>query len=294
MMPDYPQSTAVVCHDAGAGNIVIASLLETGRKDWRAYMRGPAEKLWKATFPEIALCDTLDSTLDGAGLLITGTGWASNIEHDARKLARSRGIRSVALIDHWVNYAERFVREGEIVWPDEFRVTDEYAMEIAKHTFPDQTVLQVPNYYVDAQLSAIASVDEAAVPELLYVLEPVRSNWGKSIPGEFQALDYFVSHLSQLGLPSETVIRLRPHPSETPEKYSDWVARHSALNIQMDDSLSLAQSIGQSSWVAGCGSFAMVLALMAGRKVYCTLPPGAPVCALPHSGLIHIANLDQY
>lgn len=292
MVPDYPLTTAVVCHDAGAANIVIAGLLETGRSDWRAYMRGPAGKLWKAAYPGIPTCDTLESTLQGAELLVTGSGWASDIEHEARRLARSGRVRSVAVIDHWVNYAERFVRNGETVWPDEFWVADEYALAIAKRTFPGRTVLQVPNRYVEAQLRDIAQVEKTEAPELLYVLEPIRSDWGRGTPGEFQALDYFVSCLPGLGLPSATVIRLRPHPSDAPGKYQDWIARHPDLNIQLDDALGIAQSLGRSSWVAGCESFALVLALMAGRKVYCTLPPWTPACRLPHSGLIPIGKPD--
>lgn len=290
MAADCPFPTAVVCHDAGAANIIIAGLLETGRNDWRAYMQGPAERLWKAAYPEIAPCAALDSTLAGAALLITGTGWGSDIEHKARKLARFRGVRSVAVIDHWVNYAERFVRHGETVWPDEFWVTDDYAMDIAKHIFPSQAIFKVPNFYVDTQLRAIAPVEGAVTPELLYVLEPIRSDWGRGIPGELQALDYFVSCLPELGLPPTTVICLRPHPSDFPGKYDDWIARHPNMNIQLDESISVTQSLGRASWVAGCESFALVLALMAGRKVYCTLPPWAPACRLPHGGLIHIGR----
>lgn len=290
MMPDYPSPTAVVCHDAGAANIVIAGLLETGRSDWRAYMRGPAEKLWKAAYPGIAPCDTLESILEDVELLVTGTSWASDIEHQVRRLARSRKVRTVAVIDHWVNYAERIVRNGETVWPDEFWVTDEYALSIAKHAFPGRIVIQVPNRYVETQLRDIARVDKADVPELLYVLEPIRSDWGQGTPGEFQSLDYFVSHLPGLDLPSATVIRLRPHPSDAPGKYKDWIASHPDLKIQLDGSLGIAQSLGRATWVAGCESFAMVLALMAGRKVFCTLPPWAPACRLPHSGLIHIGK----
>lgn len=293
MMPDYPSPTAVVCHDAGAANIVIAGLLETGRSDWHAYMRGPAEKLWKAAYPGIAPCDTLESILEDVELLVTGTSWASDIEHQARRLARSRKVRTVAVIDHWVNYAERIVRNGETVWPDEFWVTDEYALSIAKHAFPGRIVIQVPNRYVETQLRDIARVDKADVPELLYVLEPIRSDWGQGTPGEFQALDYFVSHLPGLDLPSATVIRLRPHPSDAPGKYKDWIASHPDLKIQLDGSLGIAQSLGRATWVAGCESFALVLAIMAGRKVYCTLPPWAPACRLPHRGLIHIEKSGQ-
>jgi hypothetical protein len=121
---DLPIRTAAVCHDAGAANVVIATLLETGRSDWRAYMQGPAAKIWKAAFPKLALCDSLEQVMEGSELLITGTGWASDIEHEARRNARSLGVKSIAVIDHWVNYAERFVRNNEQILPDEFWVTD--------------------------------------------------------------------------------------------------------------------------------------------------------------------------
>ncbi|RLA38826.1 MAG: hypothetical protein DRR42_28110, partial [Gammaproteobacteria bacterium] len=214
-------------------------------------MRGPAFESWKDAFPGIETCSSLDSTLQGVELVITGTGWGSDIEHEARVLARARGIRSVAVIDHWVNYEERFIRQGTTVWPDEFWVTDDYAMEIAKRTFPEQAILKVPNCYVDRQLSAIKHVKKPERPELLYILEPIRSEWGKSTPGEFQALDYFISCLPHLELPPATVINLRPHPSDSRGKYNKWVAAHSTLNIHLDSSLSIAQSLGRSSWVAG-------------------------------------------
>ena len=287
------KNIAVVCHDAGSANIIIANLLDTGRSDWLSYMRGPAERLWKAAYPEEATGDSLDKTLENADFLISGTGWTSDIEHDARKLARSLGIRSAAVIDHWVNYPERFIRDGEEVWPDEFWVTDDYAMEIAQRTFLNQTVLKVPNHYIEKQLLKITTLSKTDDPELLYVLEPIRSHWGKNISGEFQALDYFVSCLPQLELPSSTLIRMRPHPSDSPGKYNKWIARHSALNIQIDNTLHIAESIARSSWVAGCESTALVLAIMAGRKVYCTLPPHAPACRLPHSGLIHLATCTK-
>lgn len=283
-------SAAVVCHDAGAANIVIAGLMTTGRSDWRAYMQGPAEKLWGEAFSDVASCHTLDSAMEGVELLVTGTGWASDVEHKARVLAKSYGVFSIAVIDHWVNYEERFVRNGKTVWPDEFWVTDEYALEIARHTFPDRIVRLLPNHYVEMQLRDIAQEEVTGAPELLYVLEPTRNDWGRGIPGEFQALDYFVRHLPNLGLPSGTIIRLRPHPSDTRGKYDDWIAGHPNLNIQQDVSLNITKSLGRASWVAGCESFALVLGLMAGRKCYCTLPPWAPACRLPHRGLVSLGT----
>ncbi len=42
--------------------------------------------------------------MDKAASIITGTGWASDLEHSARLLAASHGKPTIAVIDHWVNY----------------------------------------------------------------------------------------------------------------------------------------------------------------------------------------------
>ncbi|MFJ9450921.1 hypothetical protein [Herbaspirillum sp. NPDC101397] len=292
MTPDYPSSTAVICHDAGAANVIIAALKHSGRTDWRACMQGPAYRLWIESFPEIPVYETPEEALEGVELLISGTGWASDCEHLARLAARRMNIPSVAVIDHWVNYAERFVRDAEVVWPDEFWVTDEDALAIAQASFPGARVVQVENWYLRQQLAKIAAVPRPLMPELLYVLEPARSDWGRGHPGEFQALDYFVEKLSLLDLPSTIQIRLRPHPSDPLGKYDDWIRRHPQLNLILDDSPAIFESLGRADWVAGCESFALALALQAGRVVYCTQPPWAPPCRLPQSGLIRLGELD--
>ena len=293
MAIELPIRTAVVCHDAGAANVVIAALLETGRKDWRAYMKGPAEKIWKSAFPQVALCNSIEQVIEGSELLITGTGWASDVEDEARRLAQNQSVKSIAVIDHWVNYVERFVRNGEQVLPDEIWVTDNYALELALVAFPGKFVLQVPNYYLEKQLRDIALLGKPNNPELLYILEPIRSNWGRDTLGEFQALEYFISKFPQLGICEETVICLRPHPSDLEGKYNDWIESHSDMNIKLDDEIGITESLGRATWVAGCESFALVLALMAGRTVYCALPPWAPVCRLPHSGIIQLRELSK-
>ena len=129
--------------------------------------------------------------------------------------------------------------------------------------------------------------------ELLYVLEPARSDWGRQAPGEFQALDYFAQNRHRLPLPPGTRIRLRPHPSDPPGKYEDWLRRQ-APDFTLDISANLPEALARAQWVAGCESFALVVALAAGRRVICTLPPWAPACRLPHAGLLHLkqATLD--
>jgi hypothetical protein len=291
---ELPSPLAVVCHDAGASNLVFG-WLGAGPCERRAFVRGPAEPLWQRRFGAAGVARTLEEALDGAAALLSGTGWASELEHEARRLARARGLRSIAAIDHWVNYRERFERRGEVVLPDEVWVGDELAAAEARRCFPGLPVRVLPNAYMREQVAGIAASPPAdRSGDLLYVLEPARSDWGRGRPGEFQALDYFMARRGALrGLPPGGTVHLRPHPSDPPGKYDPWLSGQAGA-AALDTSGDLAEAIGRHAWVAGAESFALVVALEAGRRVVCTLPPWAPPCRLPHAGLIHLQHLvDQ-
>lgn len=231
--------------------------------------------------------------MQGASFVLTGTGWASELEHHSRLLARKAGIRCAALLDHWVNYPQRFERHGKTVLPDEIWVSDVDAWQMARNHFPGQTLRLVKNWYLQQQLDQIAKPNMGDSSELLYLAEPARSEWGKGQPGEFQALDYFADKFLLLGLPQGVQVRLRPHPSDEPGKYDAWITLHRNLKVVLDDSTSMAGALSRATWVAGCESYGLALALAAGRKVFCVLPPWAPACRLPQAGLIHVASLDK-
>jgi hypothetical protein len=284
---DLATPLAVVCHDAGAANLILAWLAADQPEPLLPVMAGPAATLWRARFGQ-APTFALEEALARAAAVLTGTGWASDLEHQARKLARARGLRSVAVIDHWVNYRERFVRDGEEVLPGEIWVTDDDALALAQSEFPDVTVHLKPNLYLQEQLAKVHPLTDAD-QDVLFVAEPVRSDWGRGKPGEFQALDYFLSRRDDTGIPPGAHIRIRPHPSEPPDKYDRWVS--SAPGISIDRSNDLAVALGGARWAVGCESYALVVALHAGRHAISALPPWAPACRLPHPEITRLATL---
>ena len=72
-MPDLASPLAVVCHDAGATNLILP-WLDLDRVRVQAFMQGPAATLWRQRFGERGLVPTLDAALAGARMLISGTG----------------------------------------------------------------------------------------------------------------------------------------------------------------------------------------------------------------------------
>ena len=121
-------------------------------------LKGHAKNIWQhepIPLAHLKLHTELPSALDGCQSVLTGTGWASNLEHDARKLATKFQIPSIAVIDHWVNYKQRFEREGSIVLPNEIWVSDPYAYEIANNLFAGISVVELPNTYLNNLVKAI-------------------------------------------------------------------------------------------------------------------------------------------
>ena len=286
-MTDWPMPTAVVAHDAGAANLIIAWIKAW---DWpvRPCVQGPALKLWAQAFPGQTIWATPDAAMEGCVSLLTGTGWASTLEHDARRKGLSRGLRVAAVLDHWVNYAPRFERAGEIVWPDELWVADAWAAEIVRQELPPLPIRQLKNCYLQAQLDQVAPPPGDGT--LLYVLEPVRDDWGRGVEGEFQALDYFLARCAALEFAPIRRVLLRPHPSDPANKYARYLDAGS--HIELDHSVDMAAALSQADMVAGVESFALTLALAAGRSVYSSLPPWAPALRLPQEGIRQIRLLS--
>jgi hypothetical protein len=286
-MTDWPLPTAVVAHDAGAANLIIAWVKAWG---WpvRACVRGPALELWEQAFPAQPTWATPEEAMGGCLSLLTGTGWASTLEHDARREGRLRGLRVAAVVDHWINYLPRFERAGETVWPNELWVADDWAAQIARHAFPSLPIRQFENLYLQAQVALVAPPPGDG--SLLYVLEPVRNDWGRGMEGEFQALEYFLANRHVLERCPISRILLRPHPSDPAGKYARYLDAGS--QIELDRSRDMADALNQADMVAGVESFALTLALAAGRTVYSSLPPWAPALRLPQEGIRQIRLLS--
>ncbi|MBU1656481.1 MAG: hypothetical protein KJ558_16945 [Gammaproteobacteria bacterium] len=290
---------AVISHDAGGAEILSSYVRQNGLECFYV-LNGPARKIFERKLGPIEV-HPLEEAIRQSSSILCGTSWQSDIEFNAIKLARSLSKRSTAFLDHWVNYRDRFIRSGETALPDEIWVGDAMAEAMAKKIFPSLPVTLVDNPYVKdvrQELSAIqthrlSSPDSVSV---LYVCEPVSEHalkrhgdahfWGYM---EEEALRYFLSNVSVLGKPIERIL-IRPHPSELADKYS-WAQREFELPIEMAGARTLLEEIADSDFVVGCESMAMVVALLAGKRVVSCIPPGGRDCVLPHTEIIRFQDL---
>ena len=285
---------AVVCHDAGAANIIISWLNPYKLKNYKILMEGPGKKLFREKYKKISLIKSIDDVLDGVEALIVGTGYQSDLEFNAIKKAKKKKIKTIAILDHWVNYKSRFVRKNKKILPDEIWTTDKFALQLAKKYFPKIKIRLKLNKYINEQIKFISQFKpNKKIHKLLYLLEPINNSWNRNSLGEFQALDFFISKLNILNLPKNFMIVLRLHPSEKKNKYNKWITmQKNEYKISIDNNQHLYKSIGNANSIFGCQTLALVISVKAGKETFCTLPPWAPDSKIPYKKIKLLKNLN--
>ncbi|MDH4199230.1 MAG: hypothetical protein OEV66_02530 [Spirochaetia bacterium] len=290
---------AIVSHDAGGAEI-LSSYVRRQALECLYVLEGPARKIFERKLGRVET-HTLEEAIGQASSILCGTSWQSDLELNAIKLARLQGKFSIAFLDHWSHYQNRFVRFNETSLPDEIWVGDLMAEKMAKEFFPDIQVTLIDNPYLqDVQQELdIIQTHRSSSPDaisVLYVCEPISEHalmwydnaryWGYV---EDDALRYFLLNSSALGKSVERIL-IRPHPSEPAGKYS-WALHEFDLPIKMGGSHTLLEEIVESDVVVGCESMAMVIALLAGKKVISCIPPGGRACVLPHTEIIKLQDI---
>lgn len=308
---------ALVAFDAGAA-AHISSWFSGSPLDLRIYAEGPAKDFFAKAFAQ-PIEASLASAINKSTFVVTGTGWASDLEHQARLLAHNNNISCAAVLDHWCNYRERFQWNSEEYLPDQLWVADIDAASLAEELYPNIPLFRLPNQWLDnlwSEVNAIrssSSIQLSSMPSLpakrlLYLLEPIRQFWPSNRciaavaspeAGEFQALHYFLDRLPYLieygwvaSYEDIEGLMLRPHPSEPSGKYDDFIANAGhLLPIKLDITDSLADSLAWADATFGCETQALVAAMNCGLPAFSTVPPWAPPCRLPQQALHHLNRL---
>lgn len=281
----------IVAFDAGAAAQIANYIVNFPNKIFFS-LGGPAIEIFESLFKDLENIP-LEDAIRLSDIVICGTGWQSNFEWECIKLCKRLQKPVIACIDHWVNYRARFIRNGSNFLPDEIWVFDEYARELAEEKFPSISVVQKTNYYLIEQVKQIKKKEDQKLVDyesILYLLEPIRELWKQPFAGEFQALDIFINNLALISLDEKIEILLKPHPTDIEGKYDEWLMKHHNLNISITTA-SLSEAIAHSTVIVGCRTYAMVVALYAGRTVYSTIPADVKTARLPFENIIELDKI---
>jgi hypothetical protein len=292
----------VVSHDAGGAEVLASYVAQQGLQ-CMFVLGGPAVPVFERRLGRVVQSLSLEEGVAQADWLLCSTSWQSDLEWRAIDAGRRAGKRTAAFLDHWVNFRERFIRQGIEHLPDEIWVGDPQAEAIALQCFAGRPVRLIPNPYFQDIRQEIAALGMAAQvrtqgrgQQVLFVCEPLSEHglrefgnerhWGYT---EFDALRYFFDHIKALGKPVDRVV-VRPHPAEPAGKY-DWVTDEFGAHVTLGGKKALLQEIAESDVVVGCESMAIVVGLIAGRRVISCIPPGGNSCALPQPEIESMQDL---
>lgn len=180
------------------------------------------------------------------GILLTGTSLA--VDDDARwwSWAMTRNINSMAFVDQWCNYRERFVLDGALLpageLPDRVVVVDEVAAKgMAQAGFSHHQILVAGTPALDRWFDVDDKVVDALAAELrgpegallvLYVCEPDPAHW--TSPGSSLLDRGFQARIEVLGKAAEAVVATRgrrvkilvkPHPVQLEQGFLHHLPR---------------------------------------------------------------------
>ena len=284
----------VVANDAGAANLILGWVKNNKKLKYFFCVSGPAKKIFQDA-NLLEECLGLDTLIRLCNVIITGTSYRSVLEHNARYKGKLSNIKSIGVIDHWVNYKRRFVRNGLEILPDLIWVFDDYAEKMAKSIFEKVPIEKQKNYYLEDIVSKIKSIEKKEhdfTCKILYILEPIRGKGAKhEKPFEFKVLDFFTSKINHLKSRDSIEIRLRTHPSEIKSKYNEWI-KNQELFISLSFDSCLEEDIAWADIVVGYESFALVIASACDKRCLSSKLPNEENSRLMIKNLEYLRDLN--
>ncbi len=294
--PNSKLKACILAHDAGGAELISSWVRNsTEHYDFAYSIHGPALQVFKRKLGSFTNL-RMEEAVEGAEKVFVGTSWGSDIEIEALKISRKLAYsHSVAFLDHWVNYKERFSRDGMVILSDEIWVSDSYAFEIASNLFRGTPISLIRNYYLE-EITSIIRITAAESWQkkgnqinILFLGENVSANCERTFGDanyygytEQESFSYFLERINKFGNMQNIVLRIRPHPSETAEKYTSLipVSLKGKLNYFISKN-SLEVDLANSDLVVGMSSFALFIAVNSHIKTLCVIPDSSIKCVIP-------------
>ncbi len=285
--------TAVVSHDAGGAEI-LSNFIKRDINNYYFILKGPAKKIFKNKFGKIQI-SRLSNIIQKCNLILSGTSVKSNLEVNAIKYGRKFNIKSIAFLEHWINYKERFFRKGRLFLPNEIYVGDKYAKILCKRAFRNITVKLIKNPYWDhfrKELKKFKKRKPNKKKKILYFTENLKQikkiNKANVNFSDFDAIHFFFRKIKYVSKKIDKII-FRFHPSESIEKYKKIILKYSdKFNIEISNKNKLIEDIVNCDIAVGCQTMAMVMALFANKKVFSSVPIKNYNKILPYKKIIYL------
>jgi RimJ/RimL family protein N-acetyltransferase len=266
IIPDFilnSHNIGVAVYDSG-GAQQVKFLVKNLRNPVLVYAEGPALEIFNGADEKHNLLDSLDSIYQ-CDLILTGSGWMSTLERNAIERAKGLGIPAITLLDHWVNYQERF--DGPVNTPDALLVTNSPAFNIAKAKFPGKVVWQIPDYQL-IHYKEILFDNFIEKDCTLVLLEPINQlNEGFEITLELLSILLDAADDVSRRFGSSRIL-LRLHPSQVSNKEILELLTAQNRNVEISEEIELVEDLRNANCVIGINTYGLYLASECNIKTF--------------------------
>lgn len=285
-----------VCHDPG-GAEVLGSYLKHKRDEYGS-LWCVAEGLAKRIFQNKRLQEYLIDAEKGrrlilsreVDLLLASTGRSWNLETDFIRLAKQNSIMTIAMLEHWINYKERFGyphRNWQMNIPEEIWVLDLLAKKIAKKEFGKRVTIKIkPNLYFKDLKKAYAKTIVSRGRRyfnILFLSEPILKpvnfkDKKVEIVTQIKKIKRLINFIKTTDCKWPICFTIRQHPIESLSEYSEVLKSNSGsrnLKVVLSDSNrnSLIKDVKNSDVVIGIKSSALTIASLFKKTICCCDKP---------------------
>jgi len=275
---------ALISRDAGGAEF-ISRYASKQKEKFCLAGTGPAVKIFKKKFKNKKIID-YKKAIKISDWILCSTGTSSDYEKNAILFAKKHKKKIIAYIDHWVEYRERFLKRKKMVRPDEVWVSDKYALDIAKKNNLRNVSIKGNPLFFDFLAYKKKFNKRNCNNNILFLSEPVSKDLKKHYD-EIECIKYFLKNLDISKLKYKN-IQIRPHPAENKSKFVKL--KKISKKIYISNKNNIFFDIMKSNIIVGINTIALVLGLLANKKVISCIP-GKKNCELPHNKIISFKDL---
>lgn len=278
-------------HDVGGAEL-LSSFIVANSLSGKYLVSGPATRIFQSK-KLLSEKNQITFLQANTSIILSSTG-TTDFEYSNMSAGLKSGAKVIALLDHWVNYAERFERKGKKIVIDVILVVDEYAVNIAEREFPDIEIVMINNDFLEGVKKEYSALDVNDIEyDYVFMCESRHVNTNMEQNFNFNnlaGLAYFFEVLSSIGK-NEARILLRPHPSDLGKDYTEYVPKTFPL-VKISSEDGLLKVLKTSEIVVGCNSMALIIAETVGKRVYSAIKNPRSITS-PFSGIRPLSEISQ-
>ena len=143
--------------DAGGAEILSSWIKHKKIKNFHAILEGPAVKVYKSKFKKIEI-KKKSINVKNYDKFLFSTSFPPSFELDLLKNFKDKNKKTIAFLDHWVNYDKRFKKNNINFLPDQIIVADGLAFKIAKKKFKQTKIIREKNYFLIEKKSKLKKI----------------------------------------------------------------------------------------------------------------------------------------